>query len=273
MPAPLPSFLQVDGNPDPGAWGPRGHEAHRGSDRHPGTGSPLESSSSHNVSTPPPPVTSLAPDTGGTPAPGGSGNYPAPNMGGLDFLAVNRTLAPSNTQTPPAPAPFYSELFEVPRLEDDPGWYRLSPLQQRFLNALSRHQSVTAAAKSIGVKRSAMYAVRRRNEDFKQFWELAIADRGDMLEDEALRRAVKGVEEPVFYMGAVCGYKRVYSDSLLTRLLEGHKPEKYRTNHQVDVSGTLGIATLVLPATTSAEEWMKQNNGTIIDQLPENEYD
>lgn len=44
------------------------------------------------------------------------------------------------------------------------------------------------------------------------------------LESAAIKRAVHGVEEPVFYQGDVCGYKTNYSDGLLTKLLEARVP-------------------------------------------------
>ena len=49
----------------------------------------------------------------------------------------------------------------------------------------------------------------------------------DALEDTAIRRAVLGVEEPVFWQGQVVGWKTVYSDRLLTFLLAGNRA-KYR---------------------------------------------
>ena len=49
----------------------------------------------------------------------------------------------------------------------------------------------------------------------------------DALEDTAIRRAVLGVEEPVFWQGTVVGWKTVYSDRLLTFLLAGNRA-KYR---------------------------------------------
>lgn len=48
------------------------------------------------------------------------------------------------------------------------------------------------------------------------------------LEDEAVRRAYVGVEEPLFYQGKQCGTVRKYSDTLLIFLLKGAKPAKYR---------------------------------------------
>lgn len=50
----------------------------------------------------------------------------------------------------------------------------------------------------------------------------------DRLETEALRRAVEGVDEPVFHKGKVCGKVRRYSDGLLQALLRANRPGKFR---------------------------------------------
>ena len=50
---------------------------------------------------------------------------------------------------------------------------------------------------------------------------------GDVLEDEAVRRAKEGVEEPVYQGGKLVGHVQKYSDTLLIFLLKGAKPQKY----------------------------------------------
>ena len=55
-----------------------------------------------------------------------------------------------------------------------------------------------------------------------------------VLEPEAIRRAVEGVEKPVYQGGELVGYVREYSDTLLIFLLKGGKPHKYRENIKID---------------------------------------
>ena len=55
----------------------------------------------------------------------------------------------------------------------------------------------------------------------------------ETLEEEARRRAMFGVEQPVFYKGEVCGSIRKYSDVLLIFLLKGLRPEVYRENRHL----------------------------------------
>jgi hypothetical protein len=50
----------------------------------------------------------------------------------------------------------------------------------------------------------------------------------DVLEAEAWRRAVDGVDRPIFQRGEQVGVERVYSDNLMVQLLKAHRPEKYR---------------------------------------------
>ena len=57
---------------------------------------------------------------------------------------------------------------------------------------------------------------------------------GDILEAEAHRRAVEGVEEPVgWYRGKPGGTVRRYSDNLLMFLLKGVLPERYKDRMEV----------------------------------------
>jgi hypothetical protein len=60
------------------------------------------------------------------------------------------------------------------------------------------------------------------------------------LEDEALRRAVEGVEEPVYQGGKQVGVIRKYSDALLMFLLKAARPEKYRENYSIRHDGQSG---------------------------------
>jgi hypothetical protein len=62
----------------------------------------------------------------------------------------------------------------------------------------------------------------------------------DALEEEALRRGVEGVLEPVWYNGEIVGHRRKYSDNLLMFMLKGRRPETFRDNASVEHSGQGG---------------------------------
>ena len=54
----------------------------------------------------------------------------------------------------------------------------------------------------------------------------------DKLEEEARRRALAGVNEPVFYQGKIVGHVARKSDTLLIFLLKGKRPEVYTERHE-----------------------------------------
>ncbi len=57
----------------------------------------------------------------------------------------------------------------------------------------------------------------------------------DILEDEAWRRAVQGVEEPVYQGGKLVGTVTRYSDTLMTWLLRGLRRERYGDKTDVGI--------------------------------------
>ena len=99
---------------------------------------------------------------------------------------------------------------------------------ERFLEALSETASVCESLRRAGVPRASVYRRRARDRKFAADWEEALSVGLDLLRDEALRRAVDGVERPVFHGGAQIGRVRDTSDRLLMFLLQAHRPEIYR---------------------------------------------
>ncbi len=95
----------------------------------------------------------------------------------------------------------------------------------RFLAALDEGLSVASAAKTAGINRSWLYRLRARDATFDAAWHDACEAGTDRLEDEARRRAVEGVEKPVFRGGEIVGHVRDYSDAMLIFLLKARRPE------------------------------------------------
>jgi hypothetical protein len=62
---------------------------------------------------------------------------------------------------------------------------------------------------------------------FSESIDLALELFNAKLEEAAVERAVEGVDEPVFYQGEECGYKKKYSDDLLKFLMTANNPSKY----------------------------------------------
>ena len=82
--------------------------------------------------------------------------------------------------------------------------------------------------------------MRRHSEDFAAQWDDALGEGVDLLEAEARRRAVTGVEKPVYYKGKVVGSTTKYSGKLLMFLLKAHDP-KFRDGVKVEQPGATDV--------------------------------
>ena len=103
-----------------------------------------------------------------------------------------------------------------------------SKIQESFLDALAGGDSVTGACLAAGLRRRTAYQWRADDPDFATAWEEAIEAGTDLLEDEARRRAVEGVEHPLMYQGRQVATVRKHSDALLMFLLKARRPEVFR---------------------------------------------
>lgn len=72
-----------------------------------------------------------------------------------------------------------------------------------------------------------MYLARESDEDFATLWDEAITAGIENAEQELYRRAVEGVDEPIFYRGERVDTLRRYSDALLMFLLKARMPAVY----------------------------------------------
>lgn len=97
-----------------------------------------------------------------------------------------------------------------------------------FIEALRGGATVTAAAHAAGYNRRYAYTARAADEEFALDWDDAYEAGTDLLEGEAARRALEGVQRPVFQMGVKVGETTEYSDNLLILLLKGRRPERFR---------------------------------------------
>ena len=83
-----------------------------------------------------------------------------------------------------------------------------------FLEVLRATGNVTLAVQHVGQSRNQVHGVRQRSKRFAAQWDDALEEATDLLEAEAWRRAVIGVDEPRFYKGKVVGSTKKYSDRL-----------------------------------------------------------
>lgn len=110
----------------------------------------------------------------------------------------------------------------------------------KFLDTLGRLGNVTLAAEACGLSRARAYQIRESDQAFADEWDAAEAEAADRLEAEAWRRAVEGVDEPVFFKDEQVGTIKKYSDTLLVTLLTAHKPDKYAKRTKNEHTGKDG---------------------------------
>ena len=105
--------------------------------------------------------------------------------------------------------------------------FRTTKKKAEFLDLLAETGNVSAAALACNLPRRTLYSCRATDPDFAAAWDESLEIGLDALEDEAIRRAAVGVEEPVFQCGLKCGTTRKYSDLLLIFLLKSRRPRRY----------------------------------------------
>jgi len=135
-----------------------------------------------------------------------------------------------------------------------------------FLNELMQYPCVSSAALAAGIGREPLYRRRHEDADFAKAWEEAKAIGAEAAyEEEANRRAIHGVDEPVIYKGEM-QYRidhttglpmldendepipltvRRPSDTLLIFLMKGANPGKYRDGPQTNLNLAVGVKIVV----------------------------
>lgn len=112
------------------------------------------------------------------------------------------------------------------------------PRARAFLRHYARTGNVTEAARAAGVARNLHYYWLEHLPGYREAAAQAEQMAADALEREAWRRAVEGWDEPVYQKGQLVGTVRRYSDVLMTLLLRGLRPERYR--ERVDIGSEPG---------------------------------
>lgn len=117
----------------------------------------------------------------------------------------------------------------------------------------------------------------KEDEDVKQIIDSACEVGALQLDSAAIKRAVNGVDEDVFYQGEVVGQVKKYSDSLLALLLKKRRREVYGDEpSQTNVNVNLQQAIQVMPRAKTYEEWIQftqqakalPQGGEVIDITP-----
>ena len=127
---------------------------------------------------------------------------------------------------------------------------RRHPKKAAFLAAFRESGNVTVAAEAARITRQTHYKWLAEDAAYAEEFADANDQAVDRLEEEARRRAIEGVEEPVgWYQGSAGGTVRKYSDTLLIFLLKGARPDRYRERHEhtgkdggpIETRGTVNV--------------------------------
>jgi hypothetical protein len=125
--------------------------------------------------------------------------------------------------------------------DDKENTLRLSTIRMinDFLAAMEdTNCSVGKSCRVSGISRNKAVALRNKIPEFDELWSSIYDTATDKIEDAAFKRAVTGITEAIYYQGELVDYKTVYSDSLLTLLLQSRRPEIYRQRQIVDDNKT-----------------------------------
>lgn len=149
-------------------------------------------------------------------------------------------------QIPEAPEPKPLEGAVVPYHGDDKveGRIQVKDTPRRretVLQALTQGYSYQTAANRAGISRRMIFLWREKDKAFDAACIEAHQSGIDLMEDEALRRAVVGVNEPVYQGGMLVGHVTKYSDKLLEMNLKARRPEKYRENYEAKDTGGINV--------------------------------
>lgn len=136
-----------------------------------------------------------------------------------------------------------------------------------FLENLSKTGRWYESAKVADISYQCVKDTIKRDSSFESLTKLAEGEYKNLLHREAQRRAVEGVEDPVFYEGKIVGYRQKFSDRLLEIMLKRHDPA---FKDSLSVSGGIDVQVGVLAVTTgktkkTPEQWAKDHGGEKLD--------
>lgn len=101
--------------------------------------------------------------------------------------------------------------------------------KNKWLNEFVLCGSITDTCKKRGISRQTYYDWMKNDEVFSRIFKQEVRPMvTSLLEDEAYRRAVKGINKGIYYKGQKIAIEKEYSDSLLALLLRANAPDKYK---------------------------------------------
>lgn len=142
--------------------------------------------------------------------------------------------------------------------------YKGPPHWVRAINVIAATGSLPLALREANVARAAFNKRRERYPEFAEAIDEANQYfREVSLEQTASMRAIDGTLKDVYHKGAVVGQERIYSDTLMVKLLEANSPEKFKP--KVDVSNTIEVEiTGGLPTTPRERDPNLPSEGSVV---------
>lgn len=113
-------------------------------------------------------------------------------------------------------------------------------LKKRFLELYENVGSISKTCDMLGMVRRTLYHWKQQDPEFLKLFEEADVRALGLLEDEAIRRAMFGIDKPVYQGGKLAGFTKEYSDTLLIVLLKARAPHKYKERFAGELTGADG---------------------------------
>jgi hypothetical protein len=119
--------------------------------------------------------------------------------------------------------------------------------QKSFLAAYQELASVTEAAIRAKIRRKTHYEWLAEDPTYRPRFEQVQEEATQALEDEAVRRAVAGIERKLFHQGRLIRSngkvqtETEFSDMLLLALLKKFAPDKYRERTTTEHTGSIDL--------------------------------
>ena len=102
------------------------------------------------------------------------------------------------------------------------------PWEEPFLVALETSGVISHAAKSVGVGRRTVYDHLKTDAAFRGRCADALETAADNFEMEAMRRAMEGEQQPLYYKGKVVGHITRKNDAMLMYVLRNMRQWQHR---------------------------------------------
>jgi hypothetical protein len=135
--------------------------------------------------------------------------------------------------------------------------------RENFLFVLASTANVFRACQIAKLARATAYRWKAADREFASAWEMSEAMGVDVLEAEAIRRAIEGVRRKKFYKGVPIidpesgeqYFEHEYSDNLLIFMLKARRPDRYGDRSEPQMLGQMQVASMqVITTTATAEE-------------------